>query len=120
MRRAELDTVFLAAPTSSTRRLDLVARYSTGFIYAVSRTGVTGEREQLAQSAAPLLDALRARTKMPLALGFGIANGEQARAAAAHADGVVVGSAIVRAIEKGADVEALARSIRLGLDDEGS
>ncbi|MDX2178867.1 MAG: tryptophan synthase subunit alpha [Bryobacteraceae bacterium] len=120
MRRAELDTVFLAAPTSSTRRLDLVARYSTGFIYAVSRTGVTGEREQLAQSAAPLLDALRARTKMPLALGFGIANGDQARAAAAHADGVVVGSAIVRAIEKGADVEALARSIRLGLDDEGS
>jgi len=116
MREADLDTVFLAAPTSSPRRLDLVARYSTGFVYAVSRTGVTGEREQLAQSAAPLLDALRARTKLPLALGFGIANGEQARAASERADGVVVGSAIVRAVEKGRDLEAFARSIRLGLD----
>ncbi len=118
MRQAELDTVFLAAPTSTERRLELVARYSTGFVYCVSRNGVTGEREQLASSAAPLLNALRAKTDLPLALGFGIANGEQAREAAKHADGVVVGSAIVRAIEQGRDLEAFARSLREGLDAE--
>lgn len=116
MRSAELDTVFLAAPTSTERRLDLVARYSTGFIYAVSRTGVTGERGELAGSAKPLLDALRSRTDKPLAVGFGISNGAQAREASAFADGVVVGSAIVRAIGEGRDVEALARELRAGLD----
>jgi tryptophan synthase alpha chain len=116
MRAADLDTVFLAAPTSTERRLDLVAKYSTGFIYAVSRTGVTGERSALADSAGPLLAALRRRTDKPLAVGFGISNGPQAREAAALADGVVAGSAIVRAIAEGRDVEALARELRSGLD----
>lgn len=116
MRNAGLDTVFLAAPTSTPRRLDLVAQYSTGFVYVVSRTGVTGERRELAESARPLLASLRARTDKPLAVGFGISNGAQAREAAALADGVVVGSAIVRAIEEGRDVEALARELRNGLD----
>jgi tryptophan synthase alpha chain len=116
MRAADLDTVFLAAPTSTERRLDLIAKYSTGFIYVVSRTGVTGERGELADSAKPLLKVLRERTDKPLAVGFGISSGAQAREAAALADGVVVGSAIVRAIGEGRDIEALARELRTGLD----
>jgi tryptophan synthase alpha chain len=116
MRAADLDTVFLAAPTSTERRLDLIAKYSTGFIYVVSRTGVTGERGELADSAKPLLETLRERTEKPLAVGFGISSGAQAREAAALADGVVVGSAIVRAIGEGRDIEALARELRTGLD----
>lgn len=116
MRGADLDTVFLAAPTSTERRLELVAKYSTGFVYVVSRTGVTGERESLAESAAPLLENLRRKTKLPLAIGFGIANGAQAREAGKLADGVVVGSAIVRMIEQGGDLESFASSLRKGLD----
>ena len=72
MREADLDTVFLGAPTSTPERLKLVARYSTGFVYLVSRTGVTGERASLSDSSAPLLAAMRAVTTLPLALGFGI------------------------------------------------
>jgi tryptophan synthase alpha chain len=116
MRAADLDTVFLAAPTSTERRLELVAKYSTGFVYVVSRTGVTGERDSLAGSAAPLLENLRRKTKLPLAIGFGIANGAQAREAGKLADGVVVGSAIVRMIEQGGDLESFASSLRKGLD----
>jgi tryptophan synthase alpha chain len=112
MRAAELDTVFLAAPTSTERRLKLVAQYSTGFVYLVSRTGVTGEQVALSQDLAPLLDKMRAQTRLPLAAGFGISTPEQAGAVAKMADGVVVGSAIVRQIEKDpAGLEALARSL---------
>ncbi len=67
MRAAGLDTVFLAAPTSTERRLKLVAQYSTGFVYLVSRTGVTGERAALSEDLAPLIDKMRAATKLPLA-----------------------------------------------------
>jgi tryptophan synthase alpha chain len=100
------------------RRLDLIARYSTGFVYVVSRTGVTGERSELSEAAKPLLAALREKTDMPLAVGFGISTGAQAHEAAALADGVVVGSAIVRAIEEGRDVEAFARELRTGIDGQ--
>ncbi len=119
MREAGLDTVFLAAPTSSDRRLELVARFSTGFIYCVSRTGVTGERDQLAASAAGLMKRLRRYTSLPLALGFGIARPDQAREAAESADGVVVGSAVVRMIAAGGDLESYARSLRAGIDQAG-
>jgi tryptophan synthase alpha chain len=112
MRAAGLDTVFLGAPTSTERRLKLVAQYSTGFVYLVSRTGVTGEQAALSESLAPLLNKMRAVTKLPLAAGFGISTPEQAAAVAKMADGVVVGSAIVRQIEKDpAGLEALARSL---------
>ncbi len=99
MRKAGLDTVFLAAPTSSERRLRLVAKYSTGFIYLVSRTGVTGERSSVSSSVAPLVSAMRKATKLPLAVGFGISTADQVREVGAVADGVVVGSAIERLIE---------------------
>ena len=112
MRAAGLDTVFLAAPTSTERRLKLVAQFSTGFVYLVSRTGVTGERAALSDSLAPLIDRMRNATKLPLAAGFGISTAEQAAAVAKMADGVVVGSAIVRQIEKDpAGLETLARSL---------
>ena len=122
MRQAGLDTVFLAAPTSSRRRLELVAKYSTGFVYLVSRTGVTGERTSLSDSAGPLVSAMRAVTKLPLAVGFGISTADQVRSVGAIADGVVVGSAIERVIEENAasdqlpaKLEALARTLASGL-----
>ncbi len=112
MRAAGLDTVFLAAPTSTERRLGLVAQYSTGFVYLVSRTGVTGERTVLSQDLAPLIEKMRAATKLPLAAGFGISTPEQAAAVAKMADGVIVGSAIVRQIEKDpAGLEPFVRSL---------
>lgn len=122
MRQAGLDTVFLGAPTSSQRRLELVAKYSTGFVYLVSRTGVTGERASVSDSVGPLVTAMRGVTKLPLAVGFGISSAEQVRAVGAVADGVVVGSAFERAIEENAGstelcarVEALARELASGL-----
>ncbi len=117
MRKAGLDTIFLAAPTSSDHRLDLVAKYSTGFIYVVSRTGVTGEQEALSSAAAPLLQKLKGRTSLPLALGFGISNGLQAGEAARYADGVVVGSAIMKMIQQGRNLEAFAQELRKGMDE---
>ncbi|MCU0240981.1 MAG: tryptophan synthase subunit alpha [Vicinamibacteria bacterium] len=102
-RAGELDTVFLAAPTSPADRLRCVAEASRGFVYAVSRTGVTGERQALSDEAGPLVANLRAATREPIALGFGIGAPEQVRAAAAHADAVVVGSALVRFLEDNPD-----------------
>jgi tryptophan synthase alpha chain len=94
-----LDTVFLASPTSPPERLRRVAEASRGFVYALSRTGVTGEQSSLSEEARPLVERLRALTDEPIALGFGISTPEQAAAAASVADGVVVGSALVRFLE---------------------
>ena len=99
-RSAELDTVFLAAPTSSLERLRRTAEVSRGFVYAVSRTGVTGERESLSEDARPLVARLRELSDQPVALGFGVSTPEHVAQAAAVADGVVVGSALVRALEE--------------------
>jgi tryptophan synthase alpha chain len=119
MRAHHLDTVFLAAPTSPERRLRLVAQYSSGFVYLVSRTGVTGERASLAASAAELAAAMRRVTDLPLAVGFGISRPEQVAEAGRLADGVVVGSAFVRLIERGGDaletdLETLAHQLKSG------
>jgi tryptophan synthase alpha chain len=119
MRAAGLDTVFLAAPTSTPERLKLVAKYSSGFIYLVSRTGVTGERAELSDSVQPLIDATRAVSNLPLAVGFGINTPAHAAAVSKIADGVAVGSAIVRLIEQNAGeagLEQYARSLRNGMD----
>jgi len=99
-RAADLDTVFLASPTSPPERLERVAEASRGFVYAISRTGVTGERQALSGDALPLVERLRALTGVPVALGFGLSTPEQVREAAAIADGVVVGSALVRFLEE--------------------
>ena len=99
-RAAELDTIFLASPTSPDERLRKVAEASRGFVYAISRTGVTGERQSLSDDARPLVARLRRLTQVPVALGFGISTPEQVKAAAAAADAVVVGSALVRFLEE--------------------
>jgi tryptophan synthase alpha chain len=121
MRRWGLDTVFLAAPTSTPRRLELVAKYSTGFVYLVSRTGVTGEQESLSRAVAPLARAMRAVTDLPLAVGFGISRPEHVTEAGALADAVVVGSAFVHLIERNLEnaslelqLESLARELKHG------
>ena len=102
LREHGLDTVFLAAPTSSEERLRLVAEHCSGFVYLVSRTGVTGERESLSRAVEPLVGRLRQITCLPLAVGFGISTPQQVEEVARVADGVVVGSALVRFIEKNA------------------
>ncbi len=112
MRAAGLDTVFLAAPTSTDKRLRLVAEYSSGFVYLVSRTGITGEQNALAESALPLVKRMRAITTLPLAMGFGISRPEHVTALAGAVEAVVVGSAIVRQIERdSSQVEAFMRGL---------
>jgi tryptophan synthase alpha chain len=99
-RAAGIDTIFLASPTSPDERLRRVAAASRGFVYAISRTGVTGERQALSDEARPLVERLRALTDVPVALGFGISTPEQVKQASAAADAVVVGSALVRFLEE--------------------
>jgi tryptophan synthase alpha chain len=99
-RAAALDTVFLASPTSPDDRLRRVAEASRGFVYAVSRTGVTGERDAISDEAAPLVRRIKALTGEPVVLGFGLSTPQQVQAAAEVADGVVVGSALVRFLEE--------------------
>ncbi|MEO8597531.1 MAG: tryptophan synthase subunit alpha [Candidatus Solibacter sp.] len=109
MHRHGLDTVFLAAPTSTVRRIKLVAQYSTGFVYLVSRAGVTGVQDSLSSSLAPLIELVRSATDLPLAVGFGISKPEHVGEIGRLAEGVVVGSAFVRLIEQhaaGPDLEA--------------
>ncbi len=99
-RGADLDTVFLASPTSPAERLRRVAEASRGFVYAISRTGVTGERHSLSTEAAPLVERLHGLTDVPVALGFGLSTPEHVAEAGKVADGVVVGSALVRFLEE--------------------
>ncbi len=113
-----LDTVFLAAPTSTDRRLELVARYSSGFVYLVSRAGVTGEQTSVSNAAGELVRRMRAFTDLPLAVGFGISTPAQVAEVGAIADGVVVGSALVRTIEQhltDADLEQTVEDFTRGL-----
>jgi tryptophan synthase alpha chain len=91
----ELDTIFLLAPTSTSERIECAASMGTGFIYCVSRTGVTGARAELPPGLKELIERIRAGTDQPIAVGFGISNAEQARQVTQWADGVAVGSAIV-------------------------
>lgn len=102
-RAADLDTVFLAAPTSPDERIQRIAAASRGFVYAVSRTGVTGEKDELSEEARPLVARIKALTAEPVALGFGLGTPQQVKAAAQAADGVVVGSALVRFLEEQPD-----------------
>jgi tryptophan synthase alpha chain len=108
MRAHDLAPVFLAAPTSPDARLKRIAGASRGFVYAVSRTGVTGVRQKLAEDARKLVRRLRRVTKLPIAVGFGISNAEQLVEVGKFADAVVVGSAIVETIERNRGREAAA------------
>ena len=108
MRAHDLAPVFLAAPTSTDERLKHIAAASRGFVYAVSRTGVTGQRQQLADDAHKLVQRLRRVTQLPIALGFGISTAAQFAEVGEFADAVVVGSAIVEIIERSRGREAKA------------
>lgn len=108
MHEHDLAPVFLAAPTSSDERLKRIAEASRRFVYAVSRTGVTGQRQNLADDARMLVKRLRRVTKLPIALGFGISTAEQFAEVGNFADAVVVGSAIVETIERNRGREAKA------------
>jgi tryptophan synthase alpha chain len=107
MHRCGLDTIFLAAPTSTERRIKLVAQFSTGFVYLVSRTGVTGVQDSLSASVTPLVRAVRAVTDLPLAVGFGISTAAHVAELGRQVEAVVVGSAFVRLIEQAAGDPAL-------------
>jgi tryptophan synthase alpha chain len=112
-----IETVFLAAPGTSSDRLASIARNSRGFVYCVSTYGVTGERGELSGDAEELVTAIRPLTDRPLLLGVGIGTPEQAAAACAFADGVVVGTALVRPLLEGRPDEALglAREFRAAI-----
>lgn len=98
MRDKGICTIYLLAPTSTEDRIELICRHSTGFVYYVSRTGVTGERASVEASVKDMVGRIRRHTDTPVAVGFGISTPEQAAEVAGFADGVIVGSAIVRQI----------------------
>jgi tryptophan synthase alpha chain len=116
MRAADLCPIYLVAPTTPEERIELIVRRGAGFIYYISREGVTGMREKLAANIAEMTAKIRKHTQLPIAVGFGVSNPEQARLVAAHAEAVVVGSAIVNQIAKlGKDpqmVEQVAKFVR--------
>jgi tryptophan synthase alpha chain len=111
MDAAGMATVYLLAPTSPTYRIKLVAEKSSGFVYYVSRTGVTGERAELADSLNDMLGQIKEHTDKPVAVGFGISTPEQAEKVAGLAEGVVVGSAIVRLIGELGDTPGMPEKV---------
>ncbi len=110
MKAHKLAPIFLAAPTSTDERLRAVAKNSRGFVYAISRTGITGTRQEVAGDAQSLVRRLRAFTKLPIAVGFGVSTPEQFAEVGHFADAAVIGSAIVQRIEQNAGREAEAVS----------
>lgn len=111
LRANDLDMIFLVAPTSTDERLQLVAEHASGFVYAVSRAGVTGTRETVSAEAENLVTRMRQFTSLPIAVGFGISTVEQVRDVHRYADAVVVGSAIVAEMERLSNAPDLARRI---------
>jgi tryptophan synthase alpha chain len=100
LRANELDMIFLIAPTSTDERLQLVAQHARGFIYAVSRAGVTGVRTSVSAEAEELVNRMRRFSSLPIAIGFGISTRDQVKDVQRYADAVVIGSAIVSEIER--------------------
>jgi tryptophan synthase alpha chain len=99
-RQAGIDTIFLAAPTSTPQRIEEVARRSTGFVYAVSRTGVTGAESQIPDDVSSLVERIRNLTDKPICVGFGISKPEHVQMVCRVADGAVVGSALVNCLHQ--------------------
>jgi tryptophan synthase alpha chain len=98
--RVGLAPIFLAAPTSPDDRLEAIATHSKGFVYAISRTGITGKQQTLTSDAAALVGRIRRWSKLPVAVGFGISSAEHVAQVAEFADAAVIGSAIVELIER--------------------
>ncbi len=100
MERVKLAPIFLAAPTSPDERLEAIATHSKGFVYAISRVGITGTQQSLTSDAASLVARIRRWTSLPVAVGFGISNAEHVAQVAEFADAAVIGSAIVELVER--------------------
>jgi tryptophan synthase alpha chain len=106
MKRVNLAPIFLAAPTSPDERLKAIAAHSKGFVYAISRTGITGQQQSVAADAAALVERIRRWTKLPVAVGFGISNADHVTKVGEFADAAVIGSAIVELIERSIEGQA--------------
>ncbi len=111
-REYNIDTIFLLAPTSTEERIKRVIRASTGFVYFVSITGVTGARLIMDRMMRETLNRVKTLSKIPVAVGFGVSNPQEARAVSRLADGVIVGSAIVRLIEQGKDIKRFVKGLK--------
>jgi tryptophan synthase alpha chain len=109
--RAGIDMIFLVAPTTGVERIRRAAELGSGFLYAISRLGVTGTREALASEGRPLVERIRSASSLPVALGFGISHPDHVREVACFADAAVVGSSIVRVVEEHAADPALPEAV---------
>lgn len=115
-RSRDFDLIFLLAPTSTVERMRLICECSTGFIYCVSLTGVTGVRNGISEGLSDFLTTVRRMTDKPLAVGFGISTPDQAREVAKFADGVIVGSALVNIVEREQHPEEMMKRIELFIE----
>lgn len=107
-----IDLIFLIAPTSSLERIKKISRISEGFIYYVSLTGVTGIRESLVNEVGHFVNKIKKFTKKPVCVGFGVSTKEQVKEILKYSDGVIVGSAIVKEVEKGQDGKEIVERVR--------
>ena len=121
---AGLDTIFLLAPTSTPARMALVGKLTSGFVYCVSRTGVTGARNEVPEDLPGLVAAIRARAESPVCVGFGISRPEHVSSLRGRSDAAIVGSAIIDVIDatpseqQGAALEDFAAALRVAADSE--
>jgi tryptophan synthase alpha chain len=115
--RLDLATVFLVAPTSPPERIRRIAARTTGFVYCVSRLGVTGEGSSLSDAFVPVMEEVRKVSDLPVGVGFGISTARHAREAGKLADGVIVGSALVAAAERAGTVERAAAALEAAARD---
>ncbi len=111
LRAASLDTVFMVAPTTSPARMDSVCEHSSGFVYCVTLTGITGARADLPKGLGDLIGEVKKHTKLPIAAGFGISRPEHMKALRGVADAAVVGSAVVAEVDAGRDPSTLIKSL---------
>lgn len=117
--KSGIDLIYLLAPTSTSERIDLVSRHSTGFIYLVSVAGVTGTRGTLPAGLKDFVGRVRRKTRLPLSVGFGISTAEQAREVSRYADGVIVGSRLVQMMEGSSwreDITKFVGELRTAID----
>jgi tryptophan synthase alpha chain len=113
MRKNNLCHIYLVAPTTPEERMEFIVKRGSGFIYYVSREGVTGMQSQVATNLAAQVAKIRAHTDLPIAVGFGVSNPEQAKLVAQNADAVVVGSAVVNQIAEHGKSEDLVKRVSL-------
>ena len=111
LRSAALDTIFMVAPTTTEERIESICGHSSGFVYCVTVTGITGARKELPAGMKELFREVRRHTQLPVAAGYGISRAEHMKALRGNADAAVVGSAIVHAIDRGADPLPLVKEL---------